>query len=238
MNKVKIEALVQARMSSRRLPGKVLLELGGEPVILHVVNRIRKSKLVDTVRVLTSDTASDDPLFTFLHERGVPVFRGSLEDVHSRFCSYVIGSDADLFIRVTADCPVIDPQVIDSTIQLHLETGGDYTSNSIIRSFPRGLDVEVFPRQTLFRLKEEFGPLTDAEKEHVTIGIYSRPKNFRLTNYQNLLDLSIHRWTLDTQGDYEFLTRIFDSLPKGNDWGWREILGLIEANPQLAHLEP
>src|SRR6185369_5526759 len=139
-----ILAILQARLNSTRLPGKVLLPLAGAPMILRQVERVRRASAIDQLVVATSDQASDDPLATILEEAGVEVFRGPLDDVLTRFIGALAAWPAEHVVRLTGDCPLIDPELIDATVALHLETGADYTQNRLVdKGFPKGQDVEV-----------------------------------------------------------------------------------------------
>jgi spore coat polysaccharide biosynthesis protein SpsF len=234
---MKVEALIQARMSSARLPGKVLMPLGGMPSIFQVVKRVRAASSVDRVTVLTSTDSSDDELVDVLNRLGVDCFRGSLHDVLNRFTTYINGSDSSLFLRITGDCPLIDPVVIDEVVAHHQAGNFDYTSNTLMRTFPKGLDVEVFNPGVLRRLIEDFPGLTDTEREHVTIGVYGRPEVFRLGSFTGVRDLSKHRWTLDTRFDYDFLSEVFDLLAADSKTDVNSVIRVLKDRPDLQSFE-
>lgn len=228
--------MVQARMSSTRLPGKVMEDLLGEPLIVRQIERIRISKNISKLVVATSSCPSDDVLADCLEQNGVEVFRGSLTDVLSRFTKLQKLHRPDHIVRLTADCPLIDFNVIDAVVDLHLNSGSDYTSNVLERTFPRGLDVEIFTSATLDRLNDF--ELTDDEREHVTLGIYSRPSMFSLSNLANESDFSGLRWTVDTPRDLEFIRWVYEELSQlipgilMND-----VLELVCRHPRLSNLE-
>lgn len=222
-------------MSSTRLPGKVFREIKGEPMIMHQIARIRQMRNLAQVVVATSVESSDDELAEFLTAHQVSVFRGPLNDVAARFLGAIDEHPADVVVRLTADCPLIDPDVIDAVVDRHIETGADYTSNVINRTFPRGLDCEVFDPSVLRALYAD--GMSDYEKEHVTVGIYSRPERFQLENYAGETDHSALRWTVDTPEDFEFAKWVYEQLP-GSLFTTADILELLAAHPDKNHLEP
>lgn len=222
-------------MSSTRLPGKVFRPIKGVPMVMHQIARIRQMRHLGDVVVATSVEPSDDELAEFLKENGVTVFRGPLNDVAARFLGALEAYPAPIAVRLTADCPLIDPTVVDAVIERHVETGADYTSNVIERTFPRGLDCEVFPPGVLRAIYDE--GLSDFEKEHVTVGIYSRPERFHLENFAGSVDHSDLRWTVDTPEDFAFASWVFEQFD-GDDFTSDDVYALIEANPEKKHVEP
>lgn len=231
-----ILAIVQARMSSTRLPGKVLKDIHGEPMILRQLERIGRSKLIDRLIVATSNETSDDILSETLEAAGVEVFRGSLDDVLSRFQALRKKYNPEHIVRLTADCPLTDPEVIDGIIAQHRESGADYTSNVISRTFPRGLDAEVFSVAALDRLSEL--ELSEPEHEHVTLGFYRRPDEFSLTNYAGTEDWSHLRWTVDNPEDYEFAKWVYGNLYLVKpDFTSADIIKLLNDSPERILIE-
>lgn len=222
-------------MSSTRLPGKVFREIKGEPMVMHQIARIRQMKTLSEVVVATSVDPSDDDLAEFLTANGVTIFRGPLDDVAARFLGAMDEHPADVVVRLTADCPLIDPGVVDAVVTRHLETGADYTSNIVSRTYPRGLDCEAFTPPVLRDLYAS--GMTDYEKEHVTVGIYSRPEKYRLENVAGEVDHSDLRWTVDTPEDFEFAKWVYDNL-EGSLFTTADILALLSAHPEKNHLEP
>ena len=221
-------------MSSTRLPGKVFREIKGEPMVMHQIARIRQMKTLSEVVVATSVESSDDELAEFLTANGVAVFRGPLNDVAARFLGAMDAHLAEVVVRLTADCPLIDPDVVDAVVNLHLESGADYTSNVIDRTFPRGLDCEAFTPGVLRDLYAS--GMTDYEKEHVTVGIYSRPEKYRLENFAGAKDHSDLRWTVDTPEDFAFVQWVYDQLD-GSLFTTADILALLAKHPEKNHLE-
>lgn len=231
-----ILAVIQARMSSTRLPGKVLKDVLGEPMVIRQLERISRSKLIDKIVVATSIEASDDPLAEALESAGYSVFRGSLDDVLSRFQALRESLQPTHIVRLTADCPLTDAEVIDGIIEQHIRTQVDYTSNVIDRTFPRGLDAEVFTVAALDRLSEL--DLSEAEHEHVTLGFYKRPGEFTLTNFAGTENNSHLRWTVDTPEDYAFAVWVYGELhPSKPDFKSADILALLEKYPERILIE-
>lgn len=231
-----VDILVQARMSSSRLPGKVLMKLGHKSVVENVVERVSRSKYAKNVTVLTSTHYTDDPLVDLLKKLEIRHVRGSLDNVLSRFVRYSENCSSSTLVRVTSDCPVIDHNVLDQTIEHHFKEVADYTSNTLVRSYPRGLDVEVFSVDALQKLSSQID-LSEYEKEHVTPGLYTRALGLKLASLVSTINLSMHRWTLDTIEDFNFLQEVFREMPKDTTWGLGEILGLLERKPHLIHLD-
>lgn len=227
-----ILAVLQARNSSSRLPGKVMAPVLGEPMIIRQLERLSRSRSIDELVVATSDHASDDGLAQLLASRLVTVRRGPLDDVFSRFAMVVDEFEPDTIVRLTADCPLADPDVIDRVIAVHEQSGSDYTSNSLVRTYPQGLDVECVSARA-FAAVGRLG-LAAAEREHVTLGIYSRPEEFRLTPVTQEPDLSDLRWTVDYPDDLEFVRGVYGRLyPSTPEFGQQEILALLREHPEL-----
>jgi spore coat polysaccharide biosynthesis protein SpsF len=205
-------AILQARMSSTRLPGKVLADLAGAPMILRQVERLKRSRRLGRIVVATSDQASDDPLAECLATANVPVFRGSLDDVLARFIGTIAAfGPVRTVVRLTADCPLADPELIDETLALHVRSGADYTSNTPARrSYAKGLDVEVFEA---IALKIAAGETVDPyDHEHVTPFLYRHPERFRVAGLQQAADEGDVRWTVDRPDDLTFARAVYEGL--------------------------
>ena len=206
-----ILAILQARMSSSRLPGKVLAPVLGEPMIGRQIERVGRARSIDRLVVATSDDPSDDPLAAYVERLGAPVFRGSLQDVLGRFTAAADAfGPAEHIVRLTADCPLTDPTVIDACVALHLETGADYTTNGQQRTYPVGLDVEALPAAALATADREASDPYD--REHVTAFLYRRPERFKLAHLRQAVDRSALRWTVDHPADLEFVRRVYEAL--------------------------
>ena len=231
-----ILAVIQARMSSTRLPGKVLKDILGQPMVVRQLERISRSKLIDKIVVATSVEASDDSLANAVENAGFEVFRGSLDDVLSRFQKLRTDLNPAHIVRLTADCPLTDPQVIDGIIEQHLATGADYTSNVINRTFPRGIDAEIFTVEALDRLSKL--DLSTEEHEHVTLGFYKRPNDFTLTNFSQSDDKSHLRWTVDNPEDFDFASWVYTELyPENHEFLSADIVALLNSNPERILIE-
>lgn len=224
-------AILQARMSSTRFPGKVLAPLAGEPMVLRQLERIRRATLLDDVVVATSEDASDDALVEVLEQAGVPVVRGSLDDVLGRFVTAMDAFEPDVVVRLTADCPLASPALIDDVITLFRESEADYTSNTMQPTFPDGLDVEVVKASVLREVARE---TTDtAEREHVTLGVYRRHNQYRIESLVGERDLSALRWTVDTPEDYAFASAVYDELyAHSPEFDVDDVLAYLERHPE------
>jgi spore coat polysaccharide biosynthesis protein SpsF len=231
-----ILGILQARTSSTRLPGKVLMPLLGEPMIVRELERLAQATTLDGLVVATSTDPSDDELSATVGAAGIDVRRGSLDDVLGRFLQVIDEYDPGVVVRLTADNPLTDPDVLDLIVRTHLEGGADYTSNAIERSYPRGLDVEAVEADAL-RAMRDLGPDAE-EREHVTIGIYRRPESFRLQAVTQRPDRSDLRWTVDEPGDLAFAERVYQALyPTNPAFRQADVLALLEREPGLRRTE-
>ena len=231
-----ILAIIQARMSSSRLPGKVLMDIEGIPMIGRQIERIRKSDLISEVIVATSVHASDDPLTEYLESIDVNVQRGPLDDVLQRFLEVLDRTQAEDFVRLTADCPLADPDVIDEAIQMFLESKCDYVSNTLVRTYPRGLDVEVAKSKVLRDVAEK--NFDQMSREHVTYGIYTQPEVYSLGNLAQSRSQEKHRWTVDNVEDMHFVKNVYQYfLPKNIDFSQQDVLNWLNESPEFAHYE-
>ena len=212
-----IVAIIQARMGSNRLPGKVMMNLSNHPVVKHVYDRTSKSKNIDNVIIATSVAHENKLLTEFLDFNSIPHHSGSENNVYLRFLEVIEKlqlTPEDHIVRITADCPLIDFNIIDQLISLHLSNDNDYTSNTLIRSYPDGLDCEILKVKTLQSLKNE--NLNESHLEHVTSFITENLKKFKTENLLNKVDHSNLRWTLDYQSDFDFINDVYDNLYKKN----------------------
>jgi spore coat polysaccharide biosynthesis protein SpsF (cytidylyltransferase family) len=229
---VNVVAIVQARMTSTRLPGKVLADLGGAPMLARVVSRAAAASLVDQVVVACSDRPTDDPIAAWCRRGSVPVFRGSETDVLARFVGAAAATHADLVVRLTADCPFLDPAVIDLVVgELIADPELDYAANVLERSFPRGLDVEAFTRDALSRM-DRLGR-SPAAREHVTIGPrLEHLEAFRSRSVRADRNDSDLRWTVDTPLDLEFARAAYSAGPI-EDGDYRALVKWCRLHPEL-----
>jgi spore coat polysaccharide biosynthesis protein SpsF len=227
--------IIQARMGSTRLPGKVLKDLAGEPMLARVVERTRRAGALDEVVVATSDLPTDDPIAQLCADRGWACFRGSETDVLDRYYHAALEFQADIIVRVTSDCPLIDPQLIDRHVERLLQRWAevDFVTNMLQQSFPLGLAVEALPLDVLIRMNRM--SLARELREHVTTLAYVEPEWFQIDNILHTSDLSKMRWTVDTAEDLELARRIVSFF--GNDrFAWEEVLSVLEEHPDWAHI--
>ena len=230
---MKIIAIVQARMGSTRLPGKVLKDLAGRTVLERVVSRVERCRLVQETIVATSTNPADDRIVEECARLRVRVFRGSETDVLDRYFRAAEAAAAQAIVRITSDCPLIDPELSDRTVQAFLDERADYASNVLERTYPRGLDTEVM---MLEALRIAFHEAKAApQREHVTPFLYQHPERFRLVSVKGERDYSQHRWTLDTPEDLEFLQAVYARL--GDEaFTWQDALRLVEDKPGLTEI--
>jgi len=226
-----VVAIIQARMGSRRLPGKSLAEIENRPMLWHVIDRVKRAKLIDRVVVATSVSRSDDAIETFCRGLGVRCYRGSENDVLDRFCSAARAEKAAQVVRITADCPLIDPEIIDRVVGRFQRGDVDYASNAMVRSYPDGLDTEIFSFSALERAWHE--ATRTSEREHVTP--YLRSGKFRTANVENdSTHVRRHyRWTVDEVADLEFIRAVYKALSDKEGFGMQDVLQLIDQNPEL-----
>lgn len=224
-------AIIQARLGSTRLPGKVLLDLEGKTVLEHVIERVKASELINDVVVATTIRKEDLRIIKLCAGLGISVYCGSVDDVLDRYYQAARLFKADHIVRITSDCPLMDPMVIDEVIALHIREKADYTSNTIKETYPDGEDVEVF---TFDALKKAWKNANLAsEREHVTPYLRKNPA-FKKASLEFKKDLSHKRWTLDNPEDYEFIKLIYKNLyNKTQLFGMDEILKFIDKNPEV-----
>jgi len=255
----KTVAIIQGRMGSSRLPGKVLLEIAGKPMIQHVIERTRRARSLEAVTIATTTDPSDDPVAAFAVELGIPHTRGSLHDVLDRYYQAAKAHEADVIVRITADCPVIDPAIIDQTVQLMTDDWSlktDFSCNRLpppfTRTFPIGLDVEVCTFAALERTWKE--STETFHREHVMPYLYEgtrfernvnvaccvlrgvSQRNFRIAQLQHIPDYGSLRWTVDTPEDLIFIREVFARLKGKPEFTWEDVLKVVENEPELASI--
>jgi spore coat polysaccharide biosynthesis protein SpsF len=231
---LKVVIIIQARMGSTRLPGKVMKLVEGEPVLSHMIKRCRAMNTADEVVIATSDKPSDDVIEACARNMGVAVYRGSEQDVLSRYYGAAVMSKADIVVRITSDCPLIDPGVSDGVIGHllnHLDEL-DYCCNWMIPSYPKGLDTEAFTFRALERAQKE--AVKPYDREHVTPFIHDNEQWFRIKVLPNATNYSHYRWTLDYPEDFEFVTKVYARLYRTDSiFTFEEVLGLLEKHPEI-----
>jgi len=227
-----IVAILQARLSSSRLPGKVMLPVQGEPMLIRQVERIARAKRIGRIIVATSATRSDDSLAELCRARNIELFRGDLDDVLDRFYHAASPLGPEYVVRLTGDCPLADPAIIDAVIDFCIAGNFDYASNALEPTFPDGLDVEVM----------KFHCLRDAwvnarlpsHREHVTPYIYQHRDKFRVGSFKQAIDLSALRWTVDETQDYQLICRIYDALyPDNPAFTSDDVMHFLRGHPEL-----
>lgn len=233
---MKVIGIIQARVGSTRLPNKVMMQLCGKTVVEHVVERVAACHEIGEAVVATTVNASDLPLVVLCAGKGVRVFCGSEEDVLDRYYQAARVFGADHVVRITSDCPLLDPAVIGTVVRAHAAGGSDYTSNVIQPTYPDGEDVEVFSFSALERAWRE--ARLASEREHVTQYFLKNSGLFTLQNCTHSEDLSGLRWTLDTAEDLEFIREVYKRLLRrdGYIFGMREIRDLLRTHPELASI--
>jgi spore coat polysaccharide biosynthesis protein SpsF len=229
-----VVAIIQARMGSTRLPGKVLKDLEGDTVLARVLARAKRATAINEVIVATSDAAGDDVIVAECKRLQTKVFRGDEKDVLDRYYRAAQLFKAEVVVRITADCPLIDPELVGETVKKFLEARPDYASNALERTYPRGLDTEVFSMKALDRA---WSKATEAyQRSHVTPFLYQNPAMFNVLALKGEKDYSGLRWTLDTSEDLEFLRAVYARFPGRDDFGWRDVLSLLGREPKLTEL--
>lgn len=228
---MKVLAIVQARMGSSRLPGKVLKQVNGKSLLLHQVDRLKKCQKIHQIVIATTIKPEDDQIVKLCENNDIDFFRGSEDDVLERYYETRKNFGGEVIVRLTSDCPLIDPNVVDGTIQFFLDNTFDYVSNTIERTFPRGLDTEVFSKEVL---EVAFNNATLVrDREHVTAYVYSHPEKFNVGMYKDECDYSFYRWTVDTEEDFQLIKKIFEAY-KGEEekLNYSAIITLMENNPE------
>jgi spore coat polysaccharide biosynthesis protein SpsF len=244
---MRIVAIIQARMGSTRLPGKALADIGGRTILDRVVGRVRGAGLVDHVVVATSQKPADDPIQEECLRLAVDTFRGEEDDVLDRFHRAAEVYQAEGIVRITADCPLADPEVIDRVVRAFLDRRPDFASNTLCRTYPRGLDVEVLTAPTLAAAWRDAREAY--QRVHVTPYVYQHPQRFRLLSVTGEQDLdnpaagdyegrrglmANWRWTVDAPADLEFVREVYRRLEGAKPFSWRDVCRLIRQHPHLA----
>lgn len=229
---MKVVAIIQAHMGSTRLPDKVLLDLAHEPMLVRDMNRLSRAQALDEVVVATTVKLADDTIVSLCAERGWPYFRGSEKDVLDRYYRAAVDYEADIVVRITSDCPLIEPEIVDRVVRefLDLQPEVDYACNTFPRrTFPRGLDTEVLRFDVLEQTwRQDHNP---SWREHVTPYIRSNPELFRIHGIMNEVDYSHMRWTVDTVEDLAFVRCIYNHF-RHDQFSWQEVLAVLKEHPE------
>jgi spore coat polysaccharide biosynthesis protein SpsF len=229
-------AIIQARMSSQRLPNKVLRPLGGKAVLALVIGRLRRATMLDGVMVATSDRPDDDAVAVLAASESCPVYRGSLDDVLARYAGAAQAAKADVVLRITADCPLICPEVVDAMIAQYRAIVPTLAlpcvvTNARVRTFPRGLDAELFPRAALEAAA--CSARDPHQREHVTPYLYEHPEAFAIVDHTQARNVAGARWTLDTAEDYRMLAAFFALIGDAEGASLVDLVRIWDAHPEL-----
>jgi len=234
---LKTVIIVQARMGSSRLPGKILEEVAGQPLLIFQYERLSRSLKADLIVVATTTNPLDDKVESLCNQFSIPCFRGPEQDVLLRYRNAAEVFEADVIVRINADCPLIDPVEVDRVIEAWFEQQPslDYASNILEETFPMGMHIEVFSRATLNRAESNASSLE--EREHVTPYIYRNPSIFQLYSVINPKNLSDYRWTVDYQEDLDFVRKVVEALePNNQEFGMMDVINLLNEYPRLMNI--
>lgn len=234
LNRKKITVIIEARTGSSRLPNKVIAKIEDKPMIFYVINRVKQIKSVEQIILATTKERNDLILKDIAEQNSIKTFLGDSDDVLNRDYQCELENSADPIIRITGDCPLIDPNIVEEMLEFFLENDYDYVSNRINPKYPDGLDVEIYSFKTL-----EFAARNarwSSERELVTTYITKNPEMFKIFSYENHLDLSHHRWTVDETKDLEFVRKIYKIMKPITNFSMNEILDVLEKNPDLSKI--
>jgi spore coat polysaccharide biosynthesis protein SpsF len=230
----KTTVMIQARLGSNRLPRKTLAKIQDKPTIWHVINRVKKIKNIDQVILITTNQISDKILLDVAKENNILGFTGSENDVLKRHYDCAVQFHADPIIRITGDCPLLDPKISSEILQFFLKNKYDYVSNTIFPSFPDGLDTEVFSFNAL--QKAHLESKLPSEREHVTTYFTKNPKKFKIKNFPNTTDLSNLRWTVDRIEDLKFIRKIYHYAKPKTVFSMNTVLKILKNHPNLSKI--
>ena len=231
MNKKKITVIIEARTGSSRLRNKVIAEIEGKPMIFYVIDRVKQIKSVEQIILATTQEKNDKILIEIAKQNSIGIFTGDSMDVLNRDYQCALQNNADPIIRITGDCPLIDPDIIGEMLEFYLKNNYDYISNRINPKYPDGLDVEIYSFRTLQMVEQN--AKWSSERELVTTYITKNPKIFKIFSYENQEDLSGHRWTVDEQNDLEFVRKIYSIMKPKTNFSMNEIIEILVKNPEL-----
>ena len=231
MNKKKITVIIEARTGSSRLRNKVVAEIEGKPMIFYVIDRVKQIKSVEQIILATTQEKNDKILIEIAKQNSIGIFTGDSIDVLNRDYQCALQNNADPIIRITGDCPLIDPDIVEEMLEFYPKNNYDYISNRINPKYPDGLDVEIYSFKTL-QMVEQNAKLS-SERALVTTYITKNPKIFKIFSYENQEDLSDHRWTVDEQNDLEFIRKIYSIMKPKTNFSMNEIIEILVKNPEL-----
>jgi|TARA_B110000438_G_scaffold182830_1_gene174700 spore coat polysaccharide biosynthesis protein SpsF (cytidylyltransferase family) len=231
VNNKKATVIIQARTQSTRLPNKVLALINHKPLIWYIIERLKSCERVEQIILATSNREEDKKLIEIANDCKILSFVGDENDVLSRFYQATLKFNADPIVRVTGDCPLVDPDLLDKMLGFYLENNYDFVSNTIIPTYPDGLDIEIFSFKSLRKTFNE--AKLKSEKEHVTPYIWKNPGIFQLYNYRNKEELSNYRWTVDEQLDLELIRQIYSNFKPKIIFSFQDVIEMGKLNPQI-----
>jgi spore coat polysaccharide biosynthesis protein SpsF (cytidylyltransferase family) len=226
--------MIQARTGSRRFPRKVLSKIENKPMIWHVINRVKQVKGVDQIILVTTKRPQDNVLTRIAKNTGILYFRGYTYDVLSRYYKCALGCVADPIIRITSDCPLIDPTLVEKMLKFYKENNYDYVTNTLRPTFPDGLDVEILSFRTLEKIAHK--ARLPSDREHVTSYIRNHPNEFRIFNYENKNNLSDLRWTVDEKMDLKLVRAIYAKMRPRLVFPMEDVMRIISKNPEILQI--
>lgn len=232
-----IVAIIQARMGAERLPKKVLMDIEGRPMLWHVVGRLKQSKLIENIVVATTESIEDDSIESFCKEHSIDFYRGSEKNVLDRYYHAAKLYKANIVVRITADCPLVDHVIVDKVISGYLANIDNCKGacNIIRRTYPRGLDTEVISFSALEQAWKNVDK--DYQREHVTAYMYEHPELFKIYSVENDRDLSHLRWTVDEEADLKFVREVYKRLYREKEvFQSQEVIELLERTPALINI--
>jgi spore coat polysaccharide biosynthesis protein SpsF len=230
---MKIAAIIQARMGSTRLPGKILRTVNGKTLLEYQIERVKHAKMIDQIIIATTVNESEQPIVELCEKMRIDYYRGSEQDVLSRYYEAAKQFDVDIIVRLTSDCPVIDPEVIDIVINEYIKNRSsiDYVSNTLERTYPRGLDTEVFSFEALSKAYLE--ATLPRDREHVTAFFYTNPQLFNLMGFKSEFFYGDYRWTVDTKEDFDLISLIIKQLYNPNRlFLLDDVIKLLKGHPE------
>jgi spore coat polysaccharide biosynthesis protein SpsF (cytidylyltransferase family) len=227
----KITVMIQARTGSTRFPRKTLAKIENKPMMWHIINRVKKIKSVEQIALITTRKKTDKVLLKIAEKNNIFGFTGDTHDLLNRHYQCALKIDADPIIRITSDCPLTDPQLVEKILQFYLDHNYDYVTNTISPTYPDGLDVEIFSFSALKRANR-YATL-QSEREHVFPYFTKNPKKFKLYNYENKIDLSHLRWTVDQKEDLKFVRQIYSRMKPKTIFYMKDVLKLLKKEPKL-----
>ncbi|WP_320173904.1 glycosyltransferase family protein [Maridesulfovibrio sp.] len=232
---MKVTAIIQARMTSSRLPGKILMEVLGKPLLQLMIERVQQAKSIDSVVLATTTNKEDDPTVKLGESLGIEVFRGSEDDVLDRFYNAADKFGGEHIMRLTGDCPLIDPEFLDKLASFYFEGGYDYAANCVDPTLPDGLDAEIISMESLVETHQK--ATRDPHREHVTLYVRDNAEDFKIGSWKHDTDYSQLRWTVDSREDFELVKDIIEGVaPEKQNFRMKDIIEFLKTHPEIAEI--